>query len=272
MTQPAPVSFDEMFGQTPGIVDYSYPFGDASTILPVPEVTDTLGETAKKYTALAEAMGPTEEMQYKAWRDGAAIAQPDWETARKDVPTGNKALARAKRRKVAINRIFSRDDLTEENVMWLHTERKYIIPLITAVEKVVSAERDLVGGQTELSEMELAEVQTLRRITSVAMGNLQRVYERRNILARKIHSAREVFQAREHAIKSKMTGYKRRQDPINEYRAGRGLPRIGAEFDYGTATTGGRVTRSTLLAGSGITGGARPSKRLRQDDDAGPSQ
>lgn len=86
----------------------------------------------------------------------------------------------------------------------MFANRTYTAPLITAVFKVITAVKDLVGGQTELDRMELAEIQTARRIVAIAMDNLKAAYSRFDELSREMDYYREVLQAHAHTIDRKM--------------------------------------------------------------------
>jgi hypothetical protein len=148
----------------------------------------------------------------------------------------------------------------------------YAIPLVVAVSKVQAAERELRGGQKELTNMELAEVQTAHRIVAIASDNMNQAYQRLYQIARDINSSKKILQAREQAIKSKMANWKPKKDPVNDKRKFVGLAPNTRRVDYTALTAGTRASRTNLLAGTGLAGDNQQRKRPRPSDVEVPQQ
>lgn len=226
-------------------VNFTESLPAGTPLLPVPEPTDDLETTVRKITALAriveqgksiavhtgfrlaahqerdpeilarKSMISQELVQYDAWKAGSTMPTIDWTNGVKAVPGGAKCQQRMEQRALALNTIFQRDDITAQNASWFTSNMAYGIPLVKAVSKVASARRELTGGQSTLTADELAEIQTAHRVVAIAMDNMNQIYRRINILSRDIIHSKEILQAREHALKTKIDGYKPKQDPIN---------------------------------------------------------
>ncbi|QUP79400.1 hypothetical protein [Botryosphaeria dothidea bipartite mycovirus 1] len=280
--------FAAMFGGANENVDWQDDSGRAMPYLAVPEPTDDLETTARKLAALSQvveqgkslavrtgfrkaahqhrdpvdlaklAMTPAERRQYEVWSAGVRMPDFDWGANRKEVPAGQGSQKRFEGRARAMGVIWGVDMATPENASWLTSNMNFALPLVIAVSKVEAARRELLGGGTELDEMELAEVQTAHKIVAVAMDNMNQVFARLRKISADINHSKDIIQAREHAIKSKMPHYKKRKDPINAQRTFLGQAAIGGSVDYSRATGGGRAERTNLLGGSGI--GARVEK------------
>lgn len=275
-------SFAAMFGGANENVDYSEAARRGDRNLPMPEEDDDLHSIARKMRALASvvesgksmavatgfskaahqerdpetiaraSMTPQELRQYEAWKGGIPMPPFDTTSNRTPVKGGEKNMERFVKRARAMDTIWKRQGFTAENAMWLTVNWNYAVPLVVAVAKVHGAERELVGGQTELTEMELAEVQTAHKAVAISSDAVNRVYRRLNEIARDINQAKETIQAREHAIKARMPNYKQKKDPINQQRQFVGLPAIGSSVDFGGNTGGKRHARTNLMAGSGL--------------------
>lgn len=226
-------------------VNFTESLPAGTLLLPVPEPTDDLETTVRKITALAriveqgrsiavhtgfrlaahEERGPEilarksmtsqELVQYDAWKTGSTMPTTDWANGVKAVPGGAKSQQRMEQRALALNTIFQRDDITTQNASWFTSNMAYGIPLVKAVSEVASARRELTGGQSTLTADELAEIQTAHRVVAIAMDNMNQIYRRLNILSRAINQSKEILQAREHALKTKIDGYKPKQDSID---------------------------------------------------------
>lgn len=69
-------------------------------------------------------------------------------------------------------RISQAYTITPENAAWLTYNMIDMLPLVKAVSKIQSAERDLAGGLTTLTIHEMAELQTIKRISSIIMSRV----------------------------------------------------------------------------------------------------
>ncbi|AGK89732.1 hypothetical protein [Cryphonectria parasitica bipartite mycovirus 1] len=276
-------SFDDLFAGGQQQVDFSAPEGGIAAVLPVPDETDNLQTTARKLAALAAivergkslavhtgyagaahatrdpvdlaktSMTPAEVKQYETWARGIRMPEFNFVTNREPLRGQEGARKRYERRARAMNKIWKTNVAVAENAMFVSIHLTYMVPLVAAVSKIEAAEMELVGGSNDLTEMELAEVQTAHKITSIASANMNSMMEQIRRLTSSINSSKEIIQAREHAIKRKIQGYKPKKDPINDARQYLGEAPIGDEVDYRGATRGAREDRTDMLGG--ILGG-----------------
>lgn len=300
MTAPAPETFDTLFGGGQAAVNFDQAAYVALPILPIPSEDDSLEVTARKLTQLAavveegkslairtgyrgsahttrdpielakQSMTPMELKQYEAWARGIRMPEVDWPHSREPVKGGDSTRKRFERRARAIGKIWKEEGITSENAMWLTMHRPYVLPLVIAVAKIEAAGMELMGGSNELTEMELAEVQTAHKVVAIATGNMNRVMEQMRRLTARINAAKETIQTREHALKRKIKKYKPKQDQINVGRRYLGLPEFGRDVDYSRATRGTRDVRTDLLGGTGL--GATTTRPLRAATGAPPPE
>jgi len=287
-------TFDQMFGGATTDVDYRDLHATGSQLLPAPDQTDNLMALARKLRAIADvveagrsaavatgfkgaaqqerdpekiaqqSMTAKEEQQYNVWVKGIAMPAFDWDAYRDAPPSGKETQKRYGLHAQAMNRVWATDKADIHHAVWLFKNWSYAIPLITAVEKVIGAERGLHGGLKDLNDFELAEIQTIHKYNSVAAEKINETYAELNKVARDINQSKSILQAREHALKRKIEGYKPKRDLVNDERRFVGLAPIGAEFDYRGATSGGRSARTDLLGGTGLPSApTRGVKRVR---------
>lgn len=277
-------------------IDFNEILEPNTTLLPAPEPTDDLETTTKKVCALAsiikqgkslaihtgykaavheiqdpqklaeQRMTPTELRQFTAWKQGATIPSIDWDTKTKTILGGPLSQKRFSKRALAMREIYNEPTLTAEHASWFTHNMVYALPLVNAVVKVHGAARDLVGNQEELTAVELAEMQTVRRVVAVARGNLERVRREMKLLSDRLKASSKTLQARESALRAKLASLKLNMDPVNHTRRFEGLP--GPVVDFSDQTSGGRIPRSNssdgVDDGVGIGTVRRPHKRLRR--------
>ncbi|QJT73685.1 hypothetical protein [Botrytis cinerea mycovirus 3] len=290
MTTAAP-DFATLFGGAQAPVNYNEAPQREADYLPVPDPTDDLQTIAKKITALSRvvergasvavhtgfrkaahdtldaeetaklAMTPPELMQYEAWKKGAVMPSIDWTTHQADVPAGAGSEVRFARRAEAMNTIWKTELAGPRNAAWLTKSATYMLPVIIAVCKVEGARRDLTGGNKNMSEMDMAEVQTIHKVCAVAMDRMNVTFAALRKLSAEINAAKDILQAREHALKTGIEGYKPKKDPANDVRAAVGIPKIGRSVDYTAKTGGKRDARTDLLGGTGLTRAGAQKKR-----------
>lgn len=209
------------------------------------------------------SMTPLEVEMMEAFHEGVALPQVDWSRSSDELPTGEKARQRMERRAAALRGIYRTEAITPGNAVWFTKNQEYLLPLVIAIAKCQAATRELSGGQTELSEMEMAEVQTIHKANAVGLQVVNDMFRQLNAMVRKINSSKDTLQAREHAIKDKMADRKPKESVANKYRAALGKAPIGAGVDFRPSTVGGRVERPNLLAGTGLAGAAAPTRTPR---------
>lgn len=233
-------SFQELFGGATAQVNYNDTRDIAQGQLPLPEPTDNLEVTDHKLRALAKVvehgasiavatgykpaaheqrdpeelarkrMTPEQTAQYDSWKSGIEMPDFDWANNHKAVPKGASSAICFANWARAIAEIWNHADAQAEHASWIASNMTYALPLVVAVAKVHAAQRELKGGQDEISEIELAEMQTAHKAVAVAMENVHKVNKCLNELNRSLNRSREILQAREHQIKAKMTNKKRK--------------------------------------------------------------
>lgn len=286
-------TFAERFGGAAQNVDYSRDAIATGGPLPVPLPDDSLEVIRDKIGALAKvvtsqksvavatgfttaahdtrdpevlarmSMTPMEEEQLDAWRTGLKLPSVNWDTDSDDPPDGDKARKRMERRAAALAQIYKHPGVSAGNAVWFTKNHEYMLPLVISVAKIHGAERELVGGQTTLNEMELAEVQAIHKINAVALNVVNDTFRQLNILVRAINTSKDTLQAREHAIKDKLPKRHQKESVANKYREAVGKPKIGAEFDYRGLAKGGRAERSNLLAGTNLAASSAPTRPVQ---------
>lgn len=90
------------------------------------------------------------------------------------------------------------------------------VAVATGHEASKHKERDLVGVTKELKEMEMAEIETAHKAVAIAMDNRNRAFAAMKSLCGQINHAKDIIQARQHAIKSKLPNYKGKKRRIND--------------------------------------------------------
>ncbi|CAH0019231.1 unnamed protein product [Clonostachys rhizophaga] len=210
-------------------------------VLPTPEPTDDPQTTALKLRALAKAveegaslavrtgykravhtdrdavmiakqrMTPAEAAQYDIWASGVVMPAIDWKVSVKDVGGAAGFLYHAQ----AMRAIWKDNSITPGNAAWLHSELRAALPLVTAMAKVFAARRELTGGQEALSAMEVAELQTARKVVAIAVGNLNQASAHLGAISRDINHSRQIIQAREKALNAKMPANRQMNEGVN---------------------------------------------------------
>ncbi|AXU24204.1 hypothetical protein [Trichoderma harzianum bipartite mycovirus 1] len=304
--QPQP-SLLAQFGGANTNIDFSADPNRLAAALPIPEMGDSFEELQRKLRALAHvveqgrsvavatgykaaaqqerdpreiarmAMTPVEIMQLDAWETGAALPKMDWGKDQGEPPQGDASRATALRRAAALNRLYKTDKATVENSTYFVKNYSPLIPLLTAVTKIIGAQRDLVGGMEELDEMQMAEIQTIGKIVATAQTNINRIQEEVRRLLRDINYSNSVLLARSHALKELIPKYKKKKDPVNDARLAVGRPAIGRSFDYRSKAAGAREDRTNFLRGTGLVAGRagpypREAKRVRTQSPNPPAE
>lgn len=237
MTAPA-MDFETMFGKAEAKVNYDEVPANEKDYLEVPKEGDSLQVIANKMAAVAQVvqrgasvcvytgfkraahqsmdaeatarMSFTEPecLQYDQWKGGMVMPVINWALAKEPVSSGKGAVKRFKLRAAAMNIIWKVDTMVPENAMWLTKRRTYMLPLVTAVTQVEAQKLNLVGGQEILSEMDMAEVQTIRKVVAAGIGRMNEIFAAMHKLSSAINAAKDTLQAREHSLKKDLPGYK----------------------------------------------------------------
>lgn len=195
-----------------------------------------------------ENMTAMEIQQFEAWKGGVIMPTVDWPCSRQAVRTSETQLM--SQRAVAMQRIWNNEALSAEHACWVTHNMAYALPLISAVIKTNAAQCDLLVREQGRSaaELGLASVQGMLKIIDVVQADLMRYKADFKRHAKSIHHSYEILRAREHAIKAKWPGYRKRQDPINKRRVAAGLKPIGADTNWFNGPTGSRGASSDVPA------------------------
>lgn len=195
-------------------------------------------------------MTPMELQQFDVWKGEVTMPIVDWPRSRQAVHTPETQLM--SQRAVAMQRIWNNEALSAEHACWVTHNMAYALPLISAVIKTNAAQCDLLVREQgrRAAELDLASVQDMLKIIDVVQADLMRYKADMKRHAKSIHLSCEILRAREHAIKARIPGYRKRQDPINKKRVAAGLEPIGADINWSHSScpTGSRGSSSDVPA------------------------
>jgi hypothetical protein len=133
----------------------------------------------------------------------------NWEQNVAPVPEGAQSLKRFTQRAAAMDIVFRHQGATPENAAWLTFNMAPLLPLVKAVTKISNMERHYRenGGRNTslqgLSKMEMAEMETARRVVAAAERNLNREAERLKRMTRELSKSNEVIRARMRDLEAK---------------------------------------------------------------------
>ena len=134
----------------------------------IAEVTNYQATTIQNRNATDAAvanMPPSEHCYWMAFIDGTMrLTAMDWSSNREPAPTSPETLKVYTRRAEALNRLYRTDQATEEHVAWITKHVPLRLPLVKAMARVIGAEINQRGGQTQLSATQYADLQTINRI------------------------------------------------------------------------------------------------------------
>ncbi|PYI05317.1 hypothetical protein BO78DRAFT_371390 [Aspergillus sclerotiicarbonarius CBS 121057] len=186
-------------------------------------------QKARDPESVAKAqLTPHELMMYEAWKNMRTIQDtrqddggdckhdqdsrpvmnlPDfnWEENVAPVPQGAQSLKKFTRRAEAMDVVFGHQGATPENASWLTSNMISILPLIKAVTKVCNIGKHLENSNSDrhtrdLTEMEAAEVETVRKLVAIAGKNRNREMAKIHRLTRSIEEAMLVLRGRAEAL------------------------------------------------------------------------
>jgi hypothetical protein len=126
----------------------------------------------------------------------------DWNVS--SVPEGAQSLKKFTQRAAAMDIVFGHQGAAPENAVWLTYNMAPLLPLVKAVTKISNMERHLEENRSRnapsqrLSEMEIAEMETARRVVAAAERNLNRESERLRRMTRELSRSNDVIRARMH--------------------------------------------------------------------------
>jgi len=235
-----------MFRLANADIDFLHGAGVDSPVLLMPDLADTLtslkdkmhllGQVVMKGQSVAVATGsikaakenddyeenaredmlPRELEQYIAWKNGSKMPDMDWPTCRKALAVDPVASILAEDRVEALNRIWKVDHLDSENLAWIESNMSYAMPLITAVTKVIIAEKDFTDAQSESDRqrLEMAEVETIEKIVAVTDVTMNRIVQERHRQLATVTRSIKVLQNVQQKFERRMREHGNRQRPI----------------------------------------------------------
>ncbi|RAK71408.1 uncharacterized protein BO72DRAFT_392096 [Aspergillus fijiensis CBS 313.89] len=163
-------------------------------------------------TLAKEQMSPNEILLYEAWKarkadpnvEGSLLPSFDWIANVAPVPQGAHSLKKLTKRAAAMDVVFDHQGATPENAAWLTSRMPATLPLVKAVARISHCKQSLEQQSQAhfrgLSDMEAAEVETIRKIVAVAEANTNRELERMRRLARSIRESASIIKSRAEAL------------------------------------------------------------------------
>lgn len=167
--------------------------------LPIPQEEDSITALERKLVALAEAVHSGKSValvtsyaacaiqerdttkkavaEMSSWESDVwslyvqgtyPLPKIDWKTSRGRVPVSPRPLRLARRRAEALNRLYKTTEADESHAVWLVNNELDHLPLVKAMARVIGAERDLLGGQSALNAIQMADLQSINHILSVS--------------------------------------------------------------------------------------------------------
>jgi hypothetical protein len=206
--------------------------------LPIPLITDSLSEMARKLSALAEAVRQdksiaavtryaasiTQErestnsaisdmhpLEYEAWGQYTAGKYPlpelDWNSNIEPAPTSAKPLRTARRRAEALNRLYNTEKADTGHSVWFAKHEICHLPLVKAMARIIGADRNLFGGQYAINASLIADFQTINRILTISTEALKSLAG--NPIPVDILSAQQVLNVHRDKLREKLTNNSR---------------------------------------------------------------
>nr|WMI40031.1 MAG: hypothetical protein [Rhizoctonia cerealis orthocurvulavirus] len=273
-TDSTPKNLMEVAGVQTKEVDFEQRPNRPEEVLPVPEEGDSLETLYRKADALAKivedgrslaiytgfkqtslgsvdpveaarrSFTAAEERLWDAWCEGSALPQPDWNQAPSNPRESDGKREQLAKWAHALNIIYKRTDLEGRHVTQFKKELEPLIPLVTAMMGVISAKRGLLSGTTKLTEMEMAEYQTARKIASTVSDETNKIMRAIKEATNRLHQRNQVLQERVRQLGNKLGVNDRGDGPVNKERAILGKRRIAATFDTDHGPAEGREKRT----------------------------
>ncbi|PKY05944.1 hypothetical protein P168DRAFT_317449 [Aspergillus campestris IBT 28561] len=162
-------------------------------------------------------MSLQERTMYNAWkrsresdqssRDPSTVYVPrpfDWDANVAPAPTGAHSRKKFAERAAAMDLIWGHEGATPEHASWLTFHRTGLLPLVNAIAKVTRRTKHMKDhgpkSQGGLSDMEAAELETIRQTITVAERNRSRELERIRTMTRTIAESVTILKSRVHDL------------------------------------------------------------------------
>ncbi|PLB35642.1 uncharacterized protein BDW47DRAFT_109906 [Aspergillus candidus] len=163
-------------------------------------------------------MTPQERTMYNAWkrsrepdRSSRDLLDPqlprtfDWDANVAPAPTGARSHKKFAERAAAMDLVWGHEGATPEHAAWLTFHRPNLLPLVNVIAKVIRRTKHMKdhGPQSRgLSDMEAAELETIRQIVTVAERNRCRELERIRTMTRTIAESVTVIKSHKQYLKT----------------------------------------------------------------------
>lgn len=128
-----------------------------------------------------KGMSPSERDFFEAWKERRLLSLPsiDWNADRGHTPTSSRRLKKATRRAEALNRVYGVNGAEPCHYTYFVGKHPLWVPLVTAVGRVVGAERDHPRISTTL-EAYKQDFQTVQKIVQLSLLVIGRAEEGQN--------------------------------------------------------------------------------------------
>ena len=127
------------------------------------------------------------------------VPEFDWNENKAPVPTGAHSVRKFTQRAAAMDMVWGHEGATPEHASWLTFNMPVMLPLIKAITKVSNIQKHIQNADPlagKLTDMEAAEIETVRRVVEVAEGNRLRELERIRKLAKSICESAAIIKSR----------------------------------------------------------------------------
>lgn len=146
---------------------------------------------------------------FKVWKMGGAQLPPiDVNKCRiaSTSSSSDKDNATRSARGAAMRRLYKQSNLDEEHYLWVTQNYTYMLPLVTAIIKLIKAERNAIQNDDSITALDLEECQTINKLVA-GFGSRQIDFAEYRIgfFNRAIHRTMSLATARKAAINSART-------------------------------------------------------------------
>ncbi|OOF92788.1 hypothetical protein ASPCADRAFT_210054 [Aspergillus carbonarius ITEM 5010] len=163
-------------------------------------------EAWKKMRAMQDTLEGDGEIQHVQDNQRVMrLPEFDWDENVAPVPQGAQSLKKFTQRAEAMDIIFDHQGATPENASWLTANMVFALPLVKAVTKVTNIGKHMENMNNDrhtrgLTDMEAAEVDTVRKLVAIADKNTNREMAKIHRWTRSIKESMLVLKARADAL------------------------------------------------------------------------
>jgi hypothetical protein len=206
--------------------------------------------------AAFDEMAPTEQLQYRAWVEGAQLPPINVEKDRAEAEKSRSARTRDERRLAWLRRAYKNDKLAAENLAFFHKNYSALIPLLCAGAKVIGQERAATNNESR-DARHLAEQVAAAKLAGAASARQNVIQAEVARLNLSIASGVQALGARKEAMRPAEGGGKPRNVPANKAREAVGLAPIGPVNKWRKEGAEGRGSRFVSGPSGGESSGTK---------------